>query len=790
MNTADVLVLQRIVLGLITPTPDELIRGDIAPVCSPDGIINIGDVLVAKRIASGLLTLDLTPPVISITSHNNNDIVYSANVTIAGTINDNTASVYVNGTPAAVSNGTYSAGITLGAGPNTIIVDTIDPCQNQSQLQITLNYSTGPTNVSGNITTNTAWSVAGSPYIVGGNLTVNPGITLTVEQGAEIKVGSTYGLIVDGSLIINGTETSPVAFTSNASVKAAGDWQGIKFTRNAGSVLQIDHAVIEYSNYGIQYSMDGGTDSISITNSTIRESLGKGIYIEVTGGGVLTAALDNNDIYNHSSHGVHTYTKDSGSSLNLDITNSRIHDLTAGMGIYAYLGVYGTQDLLVDQDVITNTGDHGIYVHHSWNYGTTTTAVVTGNQITGSKNNGIYLYQQYGYSTVSTTVQGNTIVNGGTYGIHAYAVASQAAYPYSLEISGNTVSGSGTGIYLENGSTSYYSRLDIFNNTLTGSGTGSTYYGIYAYSNATTGDFAPVIMANRVSGYGGSGIYCKQAASYAILTPVIAYNTIQNNGGDGLWLETSATSPAVYNNITGNTGYALNNQGGSVIDARYNFWDASVLSDMGTGVNPKNILGIYDAYDNSLKGSVTYDPWSASQVVVDGAPISSIRSPAPNETLLDLSKTVTGVAYAAAGVSKVEIRIDGGAWTPVTGTNSWSYNAVFTEVGPHTIETRTTDKNNVVQAPATLVTINIDTSLPTTSGTMTSDETWSGAVSLTGDVTVPAGVTLTLNAGTTIAFPALTDDQNGGANTSRSELIVNGSLIINGTETSPVAFTS
>ena len=88
------------------------------------------------------------------------------------------------------------------------------------------------------------------------------------------------------------------------------------------------------------------------------------------------------------------------------------------------------------------------------------------------------------------------------------------------------------------------------------------------------------------------------------------------------------------------------------------------------------------------------------------------------------------------------------------------------------------------------MTITIDSSLPTTSGSLTDDETWSGTVTLTGDITVPDGVTLTIEPGTQVRAMALNDDQGGGTDTSRIELIVNGVLSAAGTEGSPIVFTS
>ncbi|MCP3875687.1 MAG: right-handed parallel beta-helix repeat-containing protein, partial [Desulfobacteraceae bacterium] len=65
----------------------------------------------------------------------------------------------------------------------------------------------------------------------------------------------------------------------------------------------------------------------------------------------------------------------------------------------------------------------------------------------------------------------------------------------------------------------------------------------------------------------------------------------------------------------------------------------------------------------------------------------------------------------------------------------------------------------------------------TTSGTLSGDETWSGTISITGDVTVPFGKKLTIEPGTTVIFPADSDDTTGGKDTSLSELIIYGSLV-------------
>lgn len=57
-------------------------------------------------------------------------------------------------------------------------------------------------------------------------------------------------------------------------------------------------------------------------------------------------------------------------------------------------------------------------------------------------------------------------------------------------------------------------------------------------------------------------------------------------------------------------------------------------------------------------------------------------------------------------------------------------------------------------------------------GALAQDTTWTNdnVYLITGDVTVPLGVTLTINAGTVIQFQANSDDTSGGNDTARSEL--------------------
>ncbi len=77
-------------------------------------------------------------------------------------------------------------------------------------------------------------------------------------------------------------------------------------------------------------------------------------------------------------------------------------------------------------------------------------------------------------------------------------------------------------------------------------------------------------------------------------------------------------------------------------------------------------------------------------------------------------------------------------------------------------------------------------------GTLPSNTTWTVAGSpwrLVGDVTVPAGVTLTIEPNAQVVF-ASGDTMGSGASTSKSELIVHGALHAQGTSSTPVTITA
>ncbi len=83
-------------------------------------------------------------------------------------------------------------------------------------------------NVSGTIAANTSWTLANSPYVVTAALTVNPGITLTIDSGVVVRVNNAVNMTFNGNLVAN-----RVTFESADAIAGRGKYGTLLF---AGTV--------------------------------------------------------------------------------------------------------------------------------------------------------------------------------------------------------------------------------------------------------------------------------------------------------------------------------------------------------------------------------------------------------------------------------------------------------------------------------------------------------------------------------------------------------------------------
>ena len=62
-----------------------------------------------------------------------------------------------------------------------------------------------------------------------GHVIVASGVTLTIDSGVTVKFDNGKVMLVEGTLVAQGTSGNEVTFTSSATSPAAGDWGYIEF---------------------------------------------------------------------------------------------------------------------------------------------------------------------------------------------------------------------------------------------------------------------------------------------------------------------------------------------------------------------------------------------------------------------------------------------------------------------------------------------------------------------------------------------------------------------------------
>ena len=244
------------------------------------------------------------------------------------------------------------------------------------------------------------WDIAGSPYLINGNITVPAGATLTIDPGVQVLFQSWYSLTVNGTLIADGTASAPILFTADSSSPG---WLGIRFI-NASDSSSLSYAIVEKGhasgadplNRGGGIYIDGSSPTIS--HSTIRNNTatysGGGIYLNNS-----NATLIANTIINNG-------TQSNGGGLAVWYSNPVLTDNVISGNTVSISGGYTTP---------TGSGA-GLFLRSS-------DAILTGNLISdnhinaslnsNSRGGGLFLY--YGSPVfINNTITGNTIENEST----------------------------------------------------------------------------------------------------------------------------------------------------------------------------------------------------------------------------------------------------------------------------------------------------------------------------------------------------------------------------------------
>jgi uncharacterized membrane protein len=133
--------------------------------------------------------------------------------------------------------------------------------------------------LAGNITTNTRL-VKKNIYMLQGNVYVTNNAILTIEPGTVIigdyESKGTLIVTIGAQIIADGLETDPIVFTSNRSMRKAGDWGGI--------VILGDSPINKFGSYSsVNYDLDASLTSYGGSNVNSNSGILRYVRIEYAG---------------------------------------------------------------------------------------------------------------------------------------------------------------------------------------------------------------------------------------------------------------------------------------------------------------------------------------------------------------------------------------------------------------------------------------------------------------------------------------------------------------------------
>lgn len=131
------------------------------------------------------------------------------------------------------------------------------------------------------LTENTTFTY-GRPYLITGKLVVPEGITLTLAEGARLRMHDKAEIVVDGTLRANGTPEKPVQIRGDRDGYVAaqipyelmsGQWGGIYFAPTSRDNVIIN-ASIRNSSYGLYLDSiaPGTSPALTMVNSQVRNT--------------------------------------------------------------------------------------------------------------------------------------------------------------------------------------------------------------------------------------------------------------------------------------------------------------------------------------------------------------------------------------------------------------------------------------------------------------------------------------------------------------------------------------
>jgi parallel beta-helix repeat protein len=396
-----------------------------------------------------------------------------------------------------------------------------------SSIIFTLNFvQAAGTNLPSIISSDTILTKDGSPYSILGPTRINAGVTLTIQAGATISLGSNY-IQVDGTLNARGTNTDPI-YILGAPVNAA----EIKFTNSStswneqlgtGCIIEnavLNQTVISVINCSVKINRDTFNDSADMQHNNVAIS---------TNGG--TSTISNNNF----------------NLCGLDISDSStISNNVIGGG----MGLWGGSPIVTNNQI--SGGSSYFWIGRSFDRDYDALAIMHCSPTVSSNTiNGVIGFNAFEHEDNEYNFYNHALITGNKINLsNVYNVGIDiGAGTGTIDIINNIISNVPTGINISNMTEIL---VKIQGNLITNSNSTA----IFATGNAT-------IQDNTLSN-NGIGIILSNA-----VTPTISGNNIENSSQYSLKLMGTSSNIDASGNWWGTTDTQTITQ--SIYDQKYDF---------------------------------------------------------------------------------------------------------------------------------------------------------------------------------------------------------------------------
>ncbi len=349
------------------------------------------------------------------------------------------------------------------------------------------------------------WTTANNPYQIVGDITVQSGTTLEIEEGVIVQAMGDYQITAEGSMIAIGTESSPITFSS----ATQSIWGGIRLD-NDQTDNQFTYCEIQHAEYGLNIS----ETQVSVTYCHFNNNEKAIQVIALGNNNPPTATITNNFIENCQQNGILIVESNPYIAQN-EITQCAL-DGTARAGIQ--LSNQSTGGLCaptIENNHIHNNVWQGITAWDVFQSGTIAPTVI-GNLIEENLT-GVYLYDASGFFA-DNVIRNNFVPGNSNSGAGVMLYGPTTAPTFTR----NIITGNFCGFYIISGASADLGNIQdgdpendgrnfIYGNIDESGTTYSVYSGstqdIMAQNNLWDSDIASEIESTIIEGSSGEVIY-------------------------------------------------------------------------------------------------------------------------------------------------------------------------------------------------------------------------------------------------------------------------------------------